>query len=89
MRRAIPSPPSSNREEEVRLICNKCLLDLRREHEVSVALLDGRECGKDSPSYTKVNGTHMRTFFGSGKRKRNAAKVCGSHGEKYALGETL
>jgi hypothetical protein len=36
------------------------------------------------PSDAEVCSTHVRAFFGTEKRKCNAAEVSGSHGREYA-----
>ena len=64
---SVASPAPRDWEEEAGLVGDEGLLKFGREHEVSVALLDGCEGGEDAASYAEVDLAEVGAFFGSGE----------------------
>jgi len=75
MRGAHASPTAGHREKDFREVLDEKLLLLGIEHEVAVALLDVRECGKDAAGDAEVGGTEVRTLLGTGKTEGDAGEV--------------
>jgi len=79
MRRAVPSPPTGNRDEDIRNLCNKRRLLLGPQHQVSIALFDRRKGCENSSADTEIHCTKVRTFFDAFEAKRETMKISGIH----------
>lgn len=79
MSHAHPSPSTMDRKKNVRQFFDKLGLLLKRELQISIALLCRSERCEDPPAHAEVGIAHVRTFFCALKTQGNAAEIVNSH----------
>lgn len=79
VRRSAFSPSAGNGQEQFGLFSDELGLLLRREHQVSVALLHSGKRREDAAAYAEIDRAEVRAFLGPFEAERDAAEILDCH----------
>ena len=79
------SPAAGDRHEDLGRLADERRLDLRREHEIAVALRLGGEGGEDPAADAEIRRAHVRALLCPVEAEREPAEVVGSRHTTHPL----
>ena len=80
VRGAHAAPSSGDGDEQVRTLADELRLNLGCEHQITEAVLHGRERREDVAADAKVDGSHVRPLLGAIEAQCDVCEVCRGHG---------